>query len=167
MDRVNRYNRWSDVRPNSRKLKELPGKIVLYGVLFLLTAIFALPLVWLVSTSLKTGAQAFKVPPVLIPDPVVWGNYISGLTYLPFGQYILNTLQIMVPRLFGAVFVSAVVAYGFSRIEWDGRDALFFVCVATMIIPYAVTMIPLYLVFHRLGWVGTYLPLFVPQLFAG
>lgn len=149
-----------------RWLRELPGKIAVYGLSVSLSAVFALPLVWLVSTSLKTGDQAFRVPPALIPAPIVWDNYIKGLTYLPFGRYLVNTVQIIIPRLFGAVFVSAVVAYGFSRIEWNGRDALFFVCVATMVIPYAVTMIPLYLLFHRLGWVGSYLPLIVPQLFA-
>ncbi len=147
-----------------RYLKTIPGKILLYSLLFALSLIFALPLIWLVSTSLKEGAEAFKIPPDLIPDPVVWMNYIYGLTYMPFGKYILNTMIITIPRIFGCVIVSALVAYGFSRIQWDGRDSLFFVCVATMIIPYAVTMIPLYLLFNKLGWVGSYLPLIVPSL---
>jgi len=148
-----------------RYLKKLPGKVILYSLMLLFSAIFSLPLIWLVSTSLKTGAEAFRIPPNLIPDPVVWSNYIKGLSYLPFGKYILNTFTIAIPRIVGSVIVCAVVAYGFSRIEWDGRDGLFFVCVATMIIPYAVTMIPLYLLFNRLGWVGGYLPLIIPSFF--
>ncbi|MGQ9683175.1 MAG: carbohydrate ABC transporter permease [Anaerolineae bacterium] len=149
-----------------RALRALPGRILFYCLMLLLSALFALPLVWLLSTSLKTGSQAFRMPPEFIPNPVVLRNYVDGLTFLPFSRYVANTLLLAAPRLFGAVFVSALVVYGFSRIEWDGRDAVFFLCVATMIIPYAVTMIPQYILFHRLGWVGGYLPLFVPSLFA-
>ncbi len=157
------------VRRSSRRrrtLREIPAQVLLYAVVLFLCVAFALPLVWLVSTSLKTGTQAFKVPPEFIPHPIVWSNYVKGLTFLPFPRYIANTLLLTAPRLAGAVIVSSLVAYGFSRIEWDGRDTVFFFCVATMIIPYAVTMIPQYILFHRLGWVGGYLPLFVPSLFA-
>jgi multiple sugar transport system permease protein len=153
-------------RARQRFLKELPNKTVLYFILVSCSIIFGLPLIWMISTSLKPGSDAFVFPPNFIPHPVVWENYVKGLTYLPFGKYILNTLIIIIPRTIGAVVVSALVAYGFSRIEWDGRDTLFFICVATMVIPFAVTMIPLYLMFHRFGWIGTYLPLIVPSLFA-
>ena len=147
-------------------IRGVPGQAAIYALALLLSAVFALPLIWLVSTSLKTGSQAFRMPPQFIPNPVVLDNYVKGLTYLPFGRYMLNTMIIIVPRIAATLLVCSLVAYGFSRIEWDGRDALFFVCVGTMVIPFAVTMIPLYLLFHRIGWVGTYLPLIVPQLFA-
>ena len=153
-------------RARQRFLKGLPNKTLLYATLVLCSIIFGLPLIWMISTSLKPGAEAFRFPPNFIPNPIVWENYIKGLTYLPFIKYILNTLIIIIPRTVGAVGVSALVAYGFSRIEWDGRDILFFICLATMVIPFAVTMIPLYLLFHHLGWIGTYLPLIVPSLFA-
>jgi len=135
-----------------------------YLVALLCALIFSLPLIWMVSTSLKTGDAAFHVPPEFIPDPVMLSNYIQGLTYMPFGQYLFNTLVVIIPRIFGAVIVCAIVAYGFSCIEWDGRDALFFLCLATMMIPFAVTMIPLYIQFNRLGWLGTFLPLIAPSL---
>ncbi len=149
-----------------RWIRGLPGQTALYAISLLLSLAFALPLIWLVSTSLKTGSQAFRVPPQFIPNPLVLENYVKGLTFMPFGRYALNTMIIILPRLAATILVSSLVAYGFSRIEWDGRDALFFVCIGTMVIPYAVTMIPLYLLFHRVGWVGTYLPLIVPHLFA-
>jgi multiple sugar transport system permease protein len=143
---------------------QLLARTLLYAVLLVLSVAFALPLVWMVSTSLKTGPQAFVVPPQFVPRPVVWQNYINGLTYMPFGRYTVNTLTIIVLRLVGSLGVCSVIAYGFSRIEWDGRDTVFLICIATMIIPGAVTMIPVYLLFNAFGWLGTYLPLFVPDL---
>jgi len=160
------YQQDEKKRYTRRFFRQLPGRTALYTIMILLSLVFGLPLIWMISTSLKTGPEAFRVPPDFIPNPIVWMNYVNGLTYLPFIRYIFNTLVIAIPRILGAVAVSALVAYGFSRIEWDGRDTLFFICVATMVIPFAVTMIPLYLMFHHFGWVGTYLPLIVPSLFA-
>jgi multiple sugar transport system permease protein len=152
-------------RKRIKFIKRLPSRIALYTTAIIFSMIFALPLFWLVSTSLKTGQQAFLVPPKMIPDPFVWSNYINGLTFIPIAQAILNTFLIAIPRIFGSVAACTLVAYGFSCIDWDGRDILFFICLSTMIIPYAVVMIPLYILFNRLGWVGTYLPLIVPYLF--
>jgi multiple sugar transport system permease protein len=160
------YQYGKSKRSMERFLRRLPGRTALYTAMALLSIIFGLPLIWMISTSLKTGPEAFRLPPDFIPNPIVWMNYINGLSYLPFIKFILNTMIITLPRIVGAVGVSALVAYGFSRIEWDGRDTLFFICVATMVIPFAVTMIPLYLLFHHFGWIGTYLPLIVPSMFA-
>jgi multiple sugar transport system permease protein len=162
---ITRLTSQSTTSWTKRWLIKLPQQIMLYGLLLLCSMIFSLPLIWLISTSLKTGAEAFRMPPIFIPDPIVWSNYVNGLSYLPFGHYILNTFTIAIPRIVASVIVSALVAYGFSRIQWDGRDILFIVCVSTMIIPFAVTMIPMFMFFNRLHWVGGYLPLIVPAFF--
>ena len=157
--------RWMEDEPGGRLFRRVTGRIALYATVLALAVAFALPFFWLLTSSLKTGRQAFAVPPVWFPNPVVIGNYPAALTSGPFLQYTLNTLEITAPRIVGSVFVSALVAYGFSRINWDGRDVVFFLCLSTMMIPFAVTMIPLYIVFFKLGWVGSYLPLQVPWLF--
>ena len=157
--------RWMENEPGGRLFARITGRIALYATVLALTVAFALPFFWLLTSSLKTGRQAFAVPPVWFPNPVVLGNYPAALTSGPFLQYTLNTLEITAPRMVGSVFVSALVAYGFARIDWDGRDVVFFLCLSTMMIPFAVTMIPLYIVFFKLGWVGSYLPLQVPWLF--
>jgi multiple sugar transport system permease protein len=132
---------------------------------FALATTFFLPFAWLISSSLKTEKQIFATPPVWIPKPIVWSNYVEALTAAPFHLFFRNTIFLAFVTSIGVSLSSAVVAYGFSRIEWPGRDALFFVLLSTMMVPYQVTMVPLYVVFSKLGWVGTYLPLTVPYFF--
>jgi multiple sugar transport system permease protein len=127
--------------------------------------LFALPLLWALSTSLKTNAQVYVVPPQWLPNPVVWSNYPTALTKVPFLRYILNTVKIALPCVIGATLSSAIVAYGFARLRWRWRDVFFILCISTMIIPYQVTMIPLFINFTKLNWVNTYLPMIVPTFF--
>jgi len=141
------------------------GRICLYGLLLSLSMLFALPFLWMASTSLKDDPQTYHVPPIWIPNPMRFRNYPEALTFLPFGHYFLNTMQIALPSVVGALISSTLVAYAFSRIRWPGRDAVFFVCLATMMIPFQVRMIPLFLTFRTLGWINTYLPLVVPTFF--
>lgn len=129
--------------------------------------IFILPFFWLVSTSLKPDDQLFKFPPIWIPKPIMWSNYPRALTYIPFWLYLKNTLIIAIPSTLGLLISSSIVAYGFSRIKWPGRDAVFFLAICTMMLPYQVTMIPLFIVFRNLGWVGTFKPLIIPSFFGG
>jgi multiple sugar transport system permease protein len=138
------------------------GQIGNYLLIILLSLLFALPFIWMLTTSLKTDEQIYRIPPIWIPDPVRWMNYPEALTYVPFGLYFVNTLKYGLLSTLGATLSSAFIAYGFSRIQWRGRDALFFLVLATMMIPFQVRMIPLYLIFHRIGWLNTYLPLIVP-----
>jgi ABC-type glycerol-3-phosphate transport system permease component len=142
------------------------GRVALYALLVVLSLIFLLPFIWMISTSLKTDPQVYRVPPIWIPNPVRWANYPEALTSLPFLSYFLNTLKIAVPATIGTLLSSSLAAYGFSRIRWPERDALFYVCVATMMIPFQVQMIPLFVTFKHLGWINTYLPLVVPTFFA-
>ncbi len=95
-----------------------------------------------------------------------FNNYTEALEYIPFFTYAKNTLIVCVLGVIGAVLSSSIVAYGFSRIEWRGRDLFFVLTLATMMIPFPVTMIPLFATFRRLHWIGTLKPLWVPPFFA-
>lgn len=135
------------------------------------SALFLMPFVWMVVTSLKTDAQINVYPPVWIPHPVVWRNYPDAMRFLPpdsdFGlRNLFNTLIIAVLSVIGTVFSSSLVAYGFARLRWPGRDWLFGLLLATMMLPEAVTMMPRFLIFRQLHWVDTLLPLWVPSFFA-
>jgi multiple sugar transport system permease protein len=154
-------------KPIRRPLKrEQIAWFVRHVIVVFLSIIFALPLLWALSTSLKSTEQVYVVPPEWIPNPVMWSNYPVALTKVPFISYIWNTLKIVFPSVIGAVASSAIVAYGFARIQWRYRDFFFMLCISTMIIPFQVTMIPLFIIFSKLKWVNTYLPLIVPT-FAG
>jgi ABC-type glycerol-3-phosphate transport system permease component len=133
-----------------------------YAVLFGLGAIYLLPLLWMIATSLKTGPQAITSPPTLIPSPFVWENYPKALGQINFPLALRNSLVYALPAVLGSVLSCSVVAYGFARINWPGRDILFVVLLATMMLPGQVTFIPLYVIYAKLGWVGTFLPLIVP-----
>ncbi len=148
------------------RYRRVVARIALYLFAAAFFTAYVLPLVWALSTSLKSEPQVYRVPPIWIPNPIVWKNYPEALTRVPFGRYILNTIKIAVPVVFGAVLSNAIVAYGFARLRWRYRDLFFYICIATMMIPFQVTMIPLFITFTKLGWVNTFLPLIVPAFFA-
>ncbi|MEI7551601.1 MAG: carbohydrate ABC transporter permease [Verrucomicrobiota bacterium] len=136
-----------------------------YVALVALGVLFSLPVVWMLSSSLHELAAVFAQPYRWRPVPLHWENYARAVTVLPVPRFLLNTVVITVPVMLATAGSSALVAYGFARFRFPGRDALFALCLATMMLPGQVTMIPLYLGFARLGWVDTYLPLIVPSLF--
>ncbi|HEV8634728.1 MAG TPA: carbohydrate ABC transporter permease [Chloroflexota bacterium] len=157
---------WPTVRPRAAaRLRPALGTVVINGIALALGALFALPFYWLLSSSLKTTAQMFKMPPVWVPDPIVWSNYPRVFTESPFAQYTLNTLSIAVPVTVGTLLSCTMAAYGFSRLDWRGRDILFSVSLGVLMIPYIVTMVPTFILFRALGWIGTYNPLIVPAFF--
>ena len=133
--------------------------LILVGVLFFL------PFYWLISTSLKELNQIFTLPPVWIPDPIRWQNYPESLTYFPFLLQLSNTLAITLSSVALTLLSSTLVAFSFSRLRWPGRNLLFFLMLSTMMLPYQVTMVPLFILFRQLGWVNTLLPLIVPHAF--
>ena len=144
---------------------------LLHLVLLSGSALFLVPFVWLVVTSLKTDAEIAVYPPVWIPHPVLWKNYPDALDFLPPGSHygllnLLNTLIIATMSVIGTVLSSSFVAYGFARVRWPGKDWLFGVLLATMMLPDAVTMMPRFLIFRELHWIDTLLPLWVPSFFA-
>ena len=149
------------IRPHRRR-RLTPSRLVVYGVLMVLAALFAAPFLWMISTSLKTGPAAIATPPVWIPADPVWSNYPTALGKINFPVALRNTLFYAVPSVIGTVASCCLVAYGFSRIKWPGRDIVFVILLATMMLNDQVTFIPLYIIYSKLGWVGTYLPLIIP-----
>lgn len=141
------------------------GKILLYALLLFFSALFLFPLFWMLSTSLKELTQAMLYPPVWIPNPVKLENYVQATRQIPFWVFARNTLLLCVLNVGGTVLSCALVAYGFSRIQWHGRDKVFVVALATMMIPFPVLMVPLYTIFKNFGWIGTFRPLWVPAFF--
>lgn len=136
-----------------------------YLAVTLLAAGFIAPFLWMISSALKPNDQVFAIPPEWIPDPIVWSNFPNALQAMQFFKLLGNTMTITVLSVIGSVLSSTVVAYGFARLQWPGRDALFFLCLSTLMIPYFVTLVPLYIVFSKLHWINTYLPLILPSFF--
>jgi multiple sugar transport system permease protein len=131
-------------------------------------AVFSLlPLYWLVRSSLMSMAQIFRLPPIWIPNPPRWDNYVKAFSVVPFGRYYLNSGVITLVVVSGTVITSSLSAYAFARLRWKGRDAIFACLIASMMLPFAVTMIPLFVGWSRLGFSNTYVPLIVPAWFGG
>jgi ABC-type glycerol-3-phosphate transport system permease component len=124
--------------------------------------LFLVPFLWMISSSLKPNYQIFEVPPRWLPDPPRWENYAEALTTLPFDRYVVNTAVITMFTIAGHLLSCTLIAYAFARLRAPGRDFLFLVVLATMMLPYPVTMVPLYVLFKQLGWINSFLPLTVP-----
>lgn len=142
------------------------SRSLIYTILILLGITWIFPLYWMVSSSLKDDPQIYTVPPVLIPNPVFWNNFYDAWTRFDFNQAAFNSVFLYsLPVTIFTLISSMIVAYGFAKIPWRGRDALFWVCIATMMLPWQVTMVPLFIIFKNLGWINTYWPFVVPSLF--
>ena len=143
------------------------GIIVKYILLIGLALSFMLPFIWMFSSALKDDTQVFNVPPIWVPSPTYWENFWNAWTTLYLNLWLYNNVfRYAVPVTIGTVLSSAIVAYGFSRIQWRMRDYLFGVCLATMMVPGQVTLVPLFIVFKTLGWVDSFRPLVIPAYFA-
>jgi multiple sugar transport system permease protein len=130
--------------------------------LVILAAVYLTPFVWMVSTSLKTTAQSIASPPVIVPNPVIWSAFPSAISKMNYLLAFRNTLIYAVPAVIGTVVSCSLVAYGFALVKWPGRNLVFLVVLATMMLPSQVTLIPLYVIYAKLGWINTYLPLIIP-----
>ena len=141
-------------------------KFTLAHICLIIASIFFLvPFIWLVSTSLKPITQIFSFPPEWIPSPFRWQNYLDAMEYIPFFTYLNNTVVITIISTIGVIISCPLVAYSFAKLQWKGRNVFFIITIAVMMIPGQVTMIPLFLLFNKIGWVGTPLPLIVPAFF--
>jgi ABC-type glycerol-3-phosphate transport system permease component len=146
-----------------RSTRKHSGNWLALAVLIPLALIWIIPLIMMISTSLKNQAEVYQ-PMKIIPDVLLWENYPTALfDFLPFPTFFKNSFIISGAVIIGDVLSAAFIAYGFARLRFPGRDALFIVLLSTMIIPFAVRMIPLFLVFKWLGWINTFLPLTVPS----
>jgi multiple sugar transport system permease protein len=139
--------------------------VTVYIILICLAVFFACPFLWMVSTSLKSLAETFSVPPRLLPREWLWSNYPRALTYVPFLRYFRNSLIICAGTVIGTLLSCTLVAYSLSRVRWWGRAPVFALVLASMMLPSQVTIIPLFVTFRRLGWIGTFAPLIVPSFF--
>lgn len=147
----------------------LPGLklAAVYGSLFVISALFLLPFIWMVRSALMNLSQIFEMPPVWIPDPIQWDNFTRALTILPFDRFFVNTVIIVPVSVAGTVLSSTIAAFGFSRILWKGRNLVFGILLSSMMLPGAVTLIPTFLGWRMLGFYDTYAPLLVPAFFGG
>lgn len=152
---------------SNKRIKQIVRSILTHAVLIPFALIFILPFLWMLSTSLKSDTQLFVYPPILVPIPPAWSNYPTAVVYIDFFLYLRNTLIIAVSATIGALISGSLVAYSLARIPWPGRNVLFILTIATLMLPFQVTLIPLFLVFKSLGWVGDFRPLIIPQFFGG
>jgi len=147
-----------------RSLRSVVDRFTAHLVLTVLSLMFGLPFLWLFTTSLKANRQIFAWPPVWIPDPLIWRNYTDTFTFAPLHLYALNSLIIAAAHVFGATIISSLAAYAFARLRAPGKNVIFMVVISTMMIPSVVTLVPLFILFARLGWVDTFLPLTIPVM---
>lgn len=147
---------------NRRLAVALIHTVLIVGAIFLM-----IPLAWMLSTSLKDLGTVFFFPPHWIPHPAHWENYRQIFQVIPFATYIRNTMMITFFSVVGKLTSCSLVAYSFARLRWRGRNAVFIVMLATLMLPYQVTMIPQFVVYRHLNWIDTFLPLIAPHWFGG
>lgn len=141
---------------------------VAYVVLVIGAVIISIPFLWMISTSLKSLADIYRIPPVLVPAVLHFENFLGAMTdpQSPFTLYVANTVIIEGFVMVGTLVSNTIVAFAFSRLRWWGRDFWFIVMLSTMMLPSQVTIIPTYILFNMLGWIDTWKPLIVPSFFA-
>jgi multiple sugar transport system permease protein len=159
--------------------KAWQGQILPRILLVLVCALFLLPFYWMVATALKTREELLIYPPTLWPAELAWSNFREAVEYIPFFRYLANTSAITALTILGSVISNPLIAYGFSRIDWPGRDKIFYLVLATVFIPFPVLIVALFDIFAKLprpvldgwrlawegNWINTYLPLVVPMFF--
>jgi multiple sugar transport system permease protein len=136
-------------------------RLILIGM----CAIFILPFYWMLALGLKSNSELTLYPPTLYPHDPQWQNFQESTDVFPFWTFAWNTLVITVLTIVGAVISNPIIAYGFSRIEWPGRDKVFLVVLATVFMPFPVIIVALFDIFSKLNWINTFLPLVVPMFF--
>jgi len=148
-----------------REMKQTVGKTVWYIFLGIGALTMLVPFFWMLSTSLKEAGAVFTFPPQWIPKPIVWRNYADAWNAVPFGRFYLNSVFISITQTFGVLLTSSMAAFAFARLDFPGRDKLFFLYLATMMLPGAVTMIPTFILMKKFAWIDTYRALIIPGLF--
>ena len=154
-------------RPQQARTLDVQGwlvEILKYVVLLTLAITFLLPFYWMLSSAVKNDSQVYTVPPVWFPVPQQWNNFWDAWNSENYWLFTYNTVVMYaIPATIGSVLSSALVAYSFSRLRWIGRDTLFGILIATLMIPGWVRLVPLFIIFKQIGWLNTFLPLVVPH----
>jgi ABC-type glycerol-3-phosphate transport system permease component len=143
------------------------GRAIIWLFLLAGSVLMLMPFLWMVSSSLKLETRVFEFPPQIIPNPARFMNYVDALIYKPFHLYLRNTMVIVILNEIAILLSASYCAYGFARVRFPGRDFWFAVVLATMMLPSVVTMVPTFVIFSRLKWLDTYLPLTFPYFFGG
>jgi multiple sugar transport system permease protein len=143
------------------------GRALLYVFMTVLGVTFLIPLAWVISTSLKLPGEVFIQPIQWIPTEPRWSNYLEVFKQVPFEKFVFNSFYVTALGTLGAVVSSVMVGFALSRIRWPGRDVVFAVLLATLMLPGIVTLVPVFILFKQVQWVGTFYPLWVPSWFGG
>lgn len=147
--------------------RDLLQQVVIQIILLSAVTLMLIPLAWTLSTSLKPPGEVFDFPPKWIPSRILWSNYIEATTAINFFQYLWNSVVITGLSIVGKVISITLVAFSFARLRWWGRNTLFLIMLATMMLPPHVTLIPQFILFKYLNWINTFKPLIVPAFFGG
>lgn len=149
------------------RIGSLLYRLLIYSLLIGLSLLFLFPFFWMILSALKPEYQIYMWPPKWIPDPVQWSNFKDVFThpYLPFATFVKNTMILEVGMITGRLLSCTLVAYGFARLNAPGKDILFGIVLATLMIPNAVLLIPRFILYSELGWINTFKPLIVPAWF--
>ncbi|WP_185972268.1 carbohydrate ABC transporter permease [Listeria booriae] len=147
------------------KASSIVRKVFTYTIIVLGGAIMVLPFIWMVSTAFKSGAANMVLPPQFIPDEPTWSNFERVFEMFPMLQFLVNSIVVAIVTTVGQMLFCSMAAYAFARIEFWGRDKLFLLYLATMMVPAQVTMIPQFILMKQLGWLDSYTGLIVPGLF--
>jgi ABC-type glycerol-3-phosphate transport system permease component len=159
----------SDTGGNKRSIRrqDLRGVVLTYVTMIVLALIFIFPFFWTVSSSLKQVWELTTFPPTWLPEDPQWSNYSYVLTKVPFMLWMWNSVVVVTLSTVGTVLSASIVAFSFARFRYRGRNAIFILTLATMMLPAQVTLIPQFVLFHKLGWIETIRPLWVPAWFGG
>lgn len=149
----------------SKKKQAIVNKTILYTLLIIGSIAMLLPFFWMISTALKPEEEIFTLPIKWLPTAFYLDNFKKAFEVVPIFKYMLNTANIALWKIFGEVFVSALVAYGFARFDFKFKNIIFMILLATMMMPYEVTMIPSFIVWSKLDLIGSYIPLTLPAFF--
>ena len=148
-------------------LRLTTGRATAYSVLIFIGIVSSIPMMWLVSTSLKETGREFLVPPQLIPDPIMWSNYIDVWPVTHMHRFGINTLMVATGATIGTVLSCSVVAFGFARLDFPWKNGLFFLLISTLMLPGIITLVPTFILFRFIGLVDNPLALILPWWFGG
>lgn len=154
-------------KQHSMRKTRLLGKTLVYLILILGSCVMIFPFLWLVRSSLMSNNQIFTFPPEWIPKPFMWSNFSEALSMVPFAKYFMNTMTIELLVVPGVLLSSSLAAYSFAKLRWPGRNIWFVVLLSTLMLPYAVTLIPTFMFWRSLNALNTIIPLTVPAWFGG
>ncbi len=152
-------------RLSSRSRNEFIISVLTLITLVIGAIVILIPFFWMLTTSLKRAGDVYISPPQWIPPDPQFVNYVTAITRLNFAVHATNTFMIVTLVMLGTLFSASFAAYGFARLNAPGRDFIFMILLGTLMLPWAVTMVPTYLMFNAMGWVNTFLPLIVPAFF--